>query len=137
MTAERSFLDTNVLVYAFDDAEREKQAQARLLLADHPPGELVVSTQVLIEFYSVATRKLSLAEETAAALVDRWAKLQLVTTDADLVRAAIVTSRASMISLFDALIIEAARVGGCTRVLTEDLAGGSVISGVRVENPFA
>jgi len=42
-----------------------------------------------------------------------------------------------MISLFDALIIEAARVGGCTRVLTEDLAAGSTISGVRVEKPFA
>lgn len=58
-------------------------------------------------------------------------------TDADLVLAAIVTSRASMISLFDALIIEAARVAGWTRVLTENLATGSTISGVRVENPFA
>jgi len=78
LTAESSFLDTNVLVYAFHDDEREKQAQARRLLADLPPGELVVSTQVLIEFYSVATRKLFLPEETAAALVDRWAKLRLV-----------------------------------------------------------
>ncbi len=42
-----------------------------------------------------------------------------------------------MISLFDALIIEAARVAGWTRVLTENLATGSTISGVRVENPFA
>ena len=46
------------------------------------------------------------------------------------------TSREAKISLWDSLIIEAARQAGCERVLTEDLTHGQVIHGVRVENPF-
>jgi predicted nucleic acid-binding protein len=64
------------------------------------------------------------------------AKLPVVGIDADLVLSAIDTSREAKISLWDSLIIEAARQAGCERVLTEDLTHGQVIRGVRVENPF-
>lgn len=136
MNAERTFVDTNVLVYTVDDGEPAKQHQAQQLLRELPSDDLVISTQVLIEFYAVATRKLLLPESDASALVDRWAKLDVVVTDAGLVREAVATSRASVISIFDALIVEAARVGGCARVLTEDLASGATLKGVRIENPF-
>lgn len=136
MNAERTFVDTNVLVYTVDDGEPAKQRQAQQLLRELPSDDLVISTQVLIEFYAVATRKLSLSESDASALVDRWAKLDVVVTDAGLVREAVATSRASVISIFDALIVEAARVGGCARVLTEDLASGATLKGVRIDNPF-
>jgi len=45
-------------------------------------------------------------------------------------------SRTAQLSLWDAMIIEAARQAGCDRVLTEDLSDGQVVSGVRIENPF-
>lgn len=51
------FFDTNVVVYAFDNAEPAKQAVARRLMRDHP--DAVISTQVLLEFYSVVTRTIS------------------------------------------------------------------------------
>ena len=51
--------------------------------------------------------------------------------------AAVDTSRAATISLWDALIIEAASRAGCERVLSEDLNAGPVLRGVRIENPFA
>ena len=65
------------------------------------------------------------------------AKLDVVSVDVQLVLAAVDTSRTAKISLWDALIIEAASRAGCERVLSEDLNAGQVIRGVRIENPFA
>jgi predicted nucleic acid-binding protein len=102
------------------------------------PENLVVSTQVLQEFYVVTTRKLKnpLSEERAARAVRGIAKLDVVGVDAPLVLAAVDTSRTVQISLWDALIIEAASRAGCERVLSEDLNASQVIRGVRIENPF-
>lgn len=139
MTGARSFVDTNVLVYASDADEPEKRHVARKALADAPAGTLVISTQVLVEYYVTVTRKLAraLTVDDAAARVDELARLPVVISDTTLVQAAIATSRSATISLWDALIVEAARVGGCDRLLTEDLSAGSTIRGVRIENPFA
>ena len=136
--AGRSFVDTNVLVYASDYDEPEKRARARDLLSRASADDLVISTQVLVEYYVTVTRKLARALPTdqAAARVDDLAKMPTVLTDVALVRAAVETSRSAVISLWDALIVEAARIAGCTRIFTEDLATGSTIRGVRIENPF-
>jgi predicted nucleic acid-binding protein len=133
----RAFVDTNVLVYAFDDADPAKRDRARSLLADDVP--LVISAQVVGEFYMVVTRKLAipLSEAHASAAVDELLRLPVVPIDAELTRAAVSTSRAAQLSYWDALIIEAAAAAGCDRVLTEDLAARSTIRSVRVENPFA
>ncbi len=139
MTA-RTFIDTNVAVYAadFDDRERAKQQLAAQLLTSDP-SQLVVSTQVLQEYYVVVTRKLQkpMTAAEAAASVRSLARLAVVGIDRPLVLSAVDTSRSAQISLWDALIIEAASQAGCERVLTEDLTHGQVIKGVRIENPFA
>jgi predicted nucleic acid-binding protein len=135
----RSFVDSNVVVYAADEnpAERAKHETAIELLADEP-DDLVISTQVLQEFYVVVTRKLShpLDEGRAATAVRGLAKLAVVGVDVPLVLAAVNTSRTAKLSLWDALIIEAARQAGCARVYSEDMSHGQVIRGVRIENPF-
>ncbi len=135
----RAFLDTNVVVYAADEnpADRAKHDAAIALLAGDPES-LVLSTQVLQEFYHAVTRKLAkpLDARRAAAAVRALTKIDVVGSDADLMLAAIDTSQSVQISVWDALIIEAARRANCERVLTEDLSDGQVISGVRVENPF-
>jgi predicted nucleic acid-binding protein len=135
---DSAFLDTNVLVYAIDDSDPGKRDKARSILAAAEPGRLVVSTQVLSEFYVVATRKLErpLPEPDAAEAVDQLSRLPTVITDAGLVRSAIGISRSARISFWDALIVAAAAVGGCDRVLTEDLADGASIGPVKIENPF-
>lgn len=135
----KTFLDSNILVYSVDESPVEKAKHARaieLLSAD--PESLVVSTQVLQEFYVVATRKLRspLSEERAERAVRGIAKLDVVGVDASLVLAAIDTSRTVQISLWDALIIEAASRAGCDRILSEDLNTGQAIRGVTIENPF-
>ena len=135
----RTFLDSNVLVYSVDEspAEKSKHEQAVELLSAQPEN-LVVSTQVLQEFYVVTTRKLKspLSEELAARAVRGIAKLDVVGVDVPLVLSAVDTSRTAQVSLWDALIIEAASRAGCERVLSEDLNAGQVIRGVRIENPF-
>jgi predicted nucleic acid-binding protein len=136
----KTFLDSNVLVYSVDESPAEKARHERAveLLSAHPE-DLVVSTQVLQEFYAVTTRKLKtpLSEERAALAVRGLAKLDVVGVDAPLVLAAVDTSRLVRLPLWDALIIEAASRAGCERVLSEDLNATQVIRGVRVENPFA
>jgi predicted nucleic acid-binding protein len=138
MSAERAFLDTNVLVYLFDHAEPVKTQRARDLLEQAKLGELALSAQVLGEFYVVVTRKLErpLDPVEASQAVDWLSLLQVVALDPGLVKAAIQTSRSSQISYWDALIVASAASGGCARLLSEDLNDGQIIGSVRVENPF-
>ena len=63
--------------------------------------------------------------------------LPVVAVDASLVAAAITGSREWRVSIWDALILRAAEVAGCRRVLSEDLADGGTYGSVVVENPFA
>ena len=130
------FLDTNIVVYAFDRADPAKQ---RIAIEVMETGDrLVVSTQVLLETWWVLTRRLAepLDEDHASEVIDELCALPVVSTDPELVRRAIETSRRFNIAIWDALIIEAARVSGCRRVLSEDLNSGQDFDGVVVENPF-
>lgn len=139
MSAEaRSFVDTNVLVYAVDSADRAKREIARAALAERA-GSLVLSAQVLSEFYVVTTRKLAvpLRDDEAAGYVAELSRLPIVATDAALVHDGVEISRQAQLSFWDGLIVAAARAGGCVRILTEDLAEGSPVGGIAIENPFA
>ena len=134
-----AFLDTNVVVYAFDDGEPVKQERARAVIAgggDYPT--LVVSTQVLAEFYVTVTRKLDrpLSAELAVQAVSAMAALPVVGADKESVLAGIALADRHQLSLWDALIVQAAATAGCETLLTEDLADGAVLAGVRIQNPF-
>jgi len=138
MSAERTFLDTNVLVYVFDHDEPAKAQRAKDLLERAKPDELALSAQVLSEFYVTVTRKLKrpLDAAVAAQAVDWLCLLKVVSLDSALVRAAIQISGSSQLSYWDGLIVASAAAGGCGRLLSEDLSDGQVIGSVRVENPF-
>jgi len=131
------FLDTNVVVYAFDHADPAKQRIAIEVVEDS--DRLVVSTQVLLESWWVLTRRLAepLDETRASEVIDQLCTLPVVSTDPQLVQQAIQTGLRFDIAVWDALIIEAARAAGCHRVLSEDLQTVQDFDGVVVENPFA
>jgi predicted nucleic acid-binding protein len=131
----RSFLDTNVVVYAFDTADPRRQSAALAILQSD--AELVVSTQVLLEAWWVLTRKLRLSDDTASEIVAQLGRLPVVSTDRQLASDAILLSRTGQLAIWDALIVEAARAAGCERVLSEDLQHGQDFGGVLIENPFA
>lgn len=135
----RAFVDTNVVVYAFDDDEPEKQATARAILDSTGPTTLVLSAQVLAEFYVTVTRKLArpVPPDQARAAVEALRELPVVSTDSQLVQAAVVTAQRHQLSLWDAMIVEAAAAADCDVVLTEDLTDGAVLRDITIENPFA
>lgn len=140
VSADAMFFDTNVLVYAFDHTEPAKSAIAQQLLAECiARSEAFLSTQVLQEFFTTVTRKLStpLPYEGAERAVREFAKLPIVNTDTTLVLDAITLSERYLISLWDALIIQAALRAGAEILYTEDLHDGQVIESLTVRNPFA
>jgi predicted nucleic acid-binding protein len=139
LVRSRTFIDTNVFVYALDADEPRKQSLAIEVLQDTPSNQVVTSTQVLGEFYVVVTSKLArpLTAEQAQLEVRRLAPLARVSIYRQLVLEAVQLSQSNKISYWDALVVRAAAVAGCARLLSEDLGDDQVISGVRVENPFA
>jgi predicted nucleic acid-binding protein len=135
----KSFMDSNVLVYLFDqDTPRKKAAAQRLLHAEGAAGNILLSTQVLQEFYVTVTRKLArpLKPDTAFEVVNQLAALPLVVIDPPLILSAIRRSQQDSISFWDSLIIDAALKGGAERLCSEDLQHGRIVNGMRIENPF-
>jgi predicted nucleic acid-binding protein len=134
----RSFIDTNVLVYCFDSNEPAKRKRSLAIVEDAGQGELVLSTQVLQEFYVAVTRKLKrpLSPSEASDAVQELAKLTIVQIDVPMVVSSIADCQTHQLSLWDTLILRAASTANCERVLTDDLQHGLLFGSVRVENPF-
>ena len=141
MTAdELTFVDTNVLVYAHDRSETRKQPLAQALLEGLWASRTgTVSTQILSEFYVVATRRFDppMSRRAAREVVALYATWPLVQVDLPLILAASQLEERHRLSFWDALVVEAGRRAGATRLVTEDLPGARRIGGVRIENPFA
>lgn len=137
--SDKLFLDTNVLVYAYDALQPDKQRIAQEVIAHGVETDTIaVSAQCLSEFYVTVTRKIPRPLSVASALdvVDRLSLLQVIELDSTLVREAIVLHAEQQVSYWDALIIAAAARGGCDTVLSEDLQHGRQYGDVTVRNPF-
>jgi predicted nucleic acid-binding protein len=132
------FVDTNILLYAISTAP-EKQQKARVALMILDDEDLALSVQVLQEFYVQAVRTSRperLSHEQASLLIEAFLRFPVLETTVELALAAVRSAQRFGISYWHAAIIEAARILGCTVVLTEDLNDGQNYGGVRVENPF-
>lgn len=136
----RQFLDSNVLVYAYDRAQEAKWRRARAFLEDlWLSREATMSVQVLQEFFRVVTRKLSPPLSTAEArvIVGDLAKWPCHRPGGADVLAAIDLHEELKISFWDAMIVHSARQMGCSVLWTEDLNDGQRYAGVLVRDPFA
>ena len=131
------FFDTNVLVYCTDTTAPEKQTIARALVSTaSASGDAMVSTQVLIELFNVLARKQQMPPAHAKALITAYTGWSVVPSDVTLVRAAIDLSMQHQLSLWDAMVIEAALRGGANTLYTEDLTHGQRFDALTVVNPF-
>ncbi len=139
MTAELTFIDTNVLLYAHDRTAAQKRDVARDLIADLWGGRAgALSTQVLQEFYVNATRKLPrpLSASAARKVIGRYATWTVHRIEpADIIAASELEKRHRQ-SFWDALVIVSAARVGATTLATEDMQHGRMIAGVRIVNPF-
>jgi len=132
-----AFFDTNIFIYADDASAPAKQARAIQLVTNYQrSGLLVVSIQVLQEYYAVATRKLGVDPETAQRKVQLLTCARVVRFVEGDVIAAIELHRLNRISFWDAMIVHAARLAGADLLYSEDLQHGGILGGVRIDNPF-
>lgn len=142
MTAKRPlcFVDTNVLVYAFDKGASPKKRMAQHLMNElMDEDRLRVSTQVLQELFVTLTRKVSKPCSVSEALevLEDLTAWPLIVVDYAAIRTAIGLSEQAKLSFWDALVVVAAARSGAVVLYTEDLNDGQEILGVRVTNPFA
>lgn len=139
MSGDKTFLDTNVLVYAYDTSAGPKRQKAQEVVTDlWDSGLGIISTQVLQEFFVTVTRKLPRPMEHGAArdVVSDLMKWDPVVVEGTTIIEAIDLQKSHGYSFWDSLIIAAAGEAGCTLLLSEDLASGRTIAGITIKNPF-
>lgn len=135
----RVFVDTNVFVYLFDrDAPEKSRVAQDILQRQQRDLELVISTQVLQEFYVAVTRKLArpVPADVAERAVRDLSRLSVVAATTDLVMDAISLSGRESFSFWDAMIVEAAHRASVEQLLSEDMQDGRVIGSLTIHNPF-
>jgi predicted nucleic acid-binding protein len=139
--SDRIFVDTNVLVYAYDRTEPQKQGQALEILDGLVlSGIGVISSQVLSEFFVTVTRKIGAplspdeAYDRVKNYLQAWALLDLTGL---IVLEAARGVRDHQLNFWDAQIWAAARLNQIGVIFSEDFSPGAIIEGVRFINPFA
>jgi predicted nucleic acid-binding protein len=134
----KTFIDTNVLIYAHDVDAGAKHQTAKTVLRDLWSERTgLLSVQVLQEFYVNVTRKISspLPKDLARLVVNSYVIWCAETSPAEIASAFRIEDE-SRIGFWDALIVSSALNNGATRILSEDLNAGQRIAGILIENPF-
>ena len=140
MSAEQmlAFVDTNILIYAYDESAGARHTRAQALVAELWRSRRgCLSVQVLQEFYVVGARKLiQIPPADLRVILNDIALWQIHTPTAPDVLAAVDLHERYQISFWDAMILQSAAQRGCQVVWSEDLNAGQIYGGVRVVNPF-
>ena len=139
--SDKSFLDSNIFIYAYDQREIVKQSIAENLIRGLSIScEAVISYQVIQEFFNWALVKgpVKMPQEEAQRYLDvTFRPLHIVPPSAALISEAIRIQERHRLSWYDSLIVSAAQQGGCATLYSEDLQDGQQFGIVKVRNPFA
>ena len=136
--SSRSFIDTNVLVYAeASDAPYKQRSALDLLQRLYEQGLGVVSTQILQEYCNVALKKLRLPAQHVRSQLDLYEQFEVVQVTPAIIRAGLDLHQTRSVAFFDAIALASARAAGCSVLWSEDMNAGEVVNGVRISNPFS
>lgn len=137
MKETRVFIDTNILVYAYDIQAGEKQEKAAALIEQLWDFRLLpsVSIQVLQEFYVTLVRK-NVKKDTAQKLVSTYLEWNVVDNNRLLVMSAFGEQKKFGLSFWDSSILAAARSAQCMELWSEDFNSGQSYDGVKAKNPL-
>lgn len=139
MKGDRTFVDTNILVYAHDSsAGRKHKEAARIILDLWETGLGIISTQVLQEFFVIVTGKIPrpLHPDKAEELVIHLLKWSVMANNGQSILSAIDIQRRFKYPFWNSLIIEAAMTGKANVLLSENFQSGQMIQSMRIVNPF-
>lgn len=139
--SSRSFIDTNIFAYLFDQHDKRKNTLARSVVGDLlNASQAVISYQVIQEFTNIALRKfrVALPLSQVQAFLDEilWPVCEVM-PDARLYSEALSIVSETGFTFYDSLIVAAASQAECAILITEDLQPGRKIRGVEIRNPFA
>jgi len=137
MSGGKAFFDTNVLLYVYSSADPAKQARALTLYREYAQqGRMLLSTQVVQEFFVAALRKLTLPRQQVREIALTLLDSPLIAVGPAHIRTAMDNADHYKISFWDALILAAAESGGAEVLYTEDLNDGQQYGAVMVQNPL-
>ena len=124
-------------LYSLDRSDPRKRDLAQAVMQRHiADGSLVVSTQVMLEFFNVMTRKYKTSPRQMLSALEVLALQQVVSTGADFALRAARLWTAEQTATFDAAILQAALDGGCEVLYSEDFQAGRRYGELEVVNPF-
>lgn len=139
MPGDKIFLDTNIIIYAYDKSAGKKHEVAQKIVLDLWDSDLgILSTQVLQEFFVSVTKKVSkpLDIRLARQIVTDLMIWDVIVNDGESILEAIEIHSRHSYSFWDSMIIQAAIKGGAMLLLSEDFSDGKIINGVEIRNPF-
>jgi predicted nucleic acid-binding protein len=138
MSGAKSFVDTNILVYAHHLSTGPKHDRARQLVSElWNSDSVVISTQVLQEFcFTVRRLARNFPTEELRQAVQSFSTWKVVVNTSESILNALSLESRYNISFWDALIVNAAQVSDSNVLYTEDLNDGQLFGSVRVVNPF-
>ena len=136
----KSFLDTNVVVYAFSQSSPSKAKIAQRLIADGAADkQAIISYQVVQEFVNVALRGFRLAivrSDLESLVLTALFPMMAISSSPALVIEALRLQAANQLSWYDSLIVAAAIQGDCKILYSEDMQHGRRFGELLIENPF-
>jgi predicted nucleic acid-binding protein len=137
MTDKSVFIDTNILVYAYDRTAGEKHNRSKKLISKLWNVSLLpfISIQVLNEFFVNLYRKnkdFALSSE----LVKDYCSWNIINNDMEVLLASLSIMKKYQLSFWDSSIIAAANLAGVEELWSEDLSDGQVYENVKVINPL-
>lgn len=139
MNGDRVFVDTNVIVYAYDKDAGEKHRIAVDIMKDlWHSGLGTISTQILQEFFVTLTKKISAPMDISVVreTVRRLSKWDVSIIDVDTIIRATELQERYNYSFWDSLVVAAAIASGVRTIFSEDLSDGQTIEGITIKNPF-
>jgi predicted nucleic acid-binding protein len=135
--ATRSFIDTNVLIYAeASDAPLKQQLALALVKRLYEDAQGVLSTQVLQEYCNVALKKLKLSAQHVRSQLEMYEQFEVIQVTPAIIHAGLDLHQTRSVSFFDAIILASAYTAGCGVLYSEDMNTGETMLGVRIVNPF-
>jgi len=133
MPAERIFIDSNVMIYAYFKQDEKKQRVSKQLIAQNA----VISTQVLQEMTNTLHRKMKVDYSIVRSILQECLQnCDINTNTSDTVFLALDIAKRYSFSFYDSLIIAAALESKCTTLYSEDMHDNQRIENLTIKNPF-
>jgi len=135
---DKIFVDSNIFVYAYTDDNRQKHILSRNLLKDNIlTSEIILSVQILNEFYSVMTKYKYSHDEIKSCLDEIIEQVEIMPLKLNTFKRCLFIKEKYGYSWWDSLVLASALEHNCKILYSEDMQHGQIIEGsLKIVNPF-